>query len=517
MGFASNPRATGVAVRDILGVHTDGFREAADEVFGGPVVEERTTPLVSLREFVEDAWPTVEPELPFIGNWHVDAICEHLQWVAEGEIQRLAINIAPGLAKSMLTSVLWPAWMWTWRPSWASIFSSYDGTLSTRDSVRARTVMTSWWYQETFKPLWRFTSDQNVKSYYRNNRSGERLATSVDGKNTGFRAHCVVVDDPLSADDRHNIERMEAVAGWWDKVMSSRFRDPRTGARVIVHQRLNERDLTGHVLARGGYVHLNLPTEFDKKRASVTVTKSGKTWTDPRTEDGELLFPQLYTADVVEQAKIDLGTWDFSAQHQQQPLPDSGGIFEKSWFQFYRKSELPSAFDEELQSWDMAFKGKEDSDFVVGQVWGRRGRRCYLRYERRGRMGFSDSKKAVKEVTAAYPNAKAKLIEDKANGPAIIEELRDHLDGIIASSDPGGVLAQAWAVQPFVEDRTIYLPDPADWPEAEEWLTEVCGYPKAVHDDRVASFTQAIKRLKRHVQRKPIGDDRSRSRSVEVA
>lgn len=508
------PSGSSVAVRDILGVRDDPFHDAQDEVFGGAIVEERTSPGVRLREFVEEGWPTVEPELPFIANWHVDAICEHLQWVAEGEIQRLVINIAPGFAKSLLTSVLWPAWMWTWRPAWSSIFSSYDGTLSTRDSVRARTVMTSWWYQETFKPAWRFTSDQNVKSYYRNNRSGERLATSVDGKNTGFRAHCITVDDPISADDRHNVERMEAVAGWWDKVMSSRFRDPRTGTRVIVHQRLNERDLTGHVLARGGYVHLCLPTEYDPKRKSVTVTKSGHEWTDPRSTAGDLLFPQLYTPDVVVDAKSELGTWDFSAQHQQQPLPDSGGIFQREWFQFYRRHATPQKFDEVLQSWDMTFKGKEDSDFVVGQVWGRLGKRCYLLHERRGRMGFAESKKAVKDVSRAYPKATAKLIEDKANGPAIIEELRSDLDGIIATSDPGGVLAQSWAVQPFVEGLNIYLPDSADWPEVDDWLTEVCGYPKATHDDRVASFSQAIKRLKRHAQKRDDGPPPSISQSV---
>jgi predicted phage terminase large subunit-like protein len=503
-------QSNALAVKTIIGVRTDPFHDAIDDAFGGPIVEERTSPLVSLRKFVEDGWAVVEPELAFIPNWHIDAICQHLEWVASGEIQRLAINIAPGLAKSMLASVLWPAWMWTWRPSWSSIFSSYDGTLSTRDSVRARTVMTSAWYLETFRPAWRFTSDQNVKGYYRNSRLGERLATSVDGKNTGFRSHCVTVDDPISADDRHNADRLEAVIEWWDKVMSSRFRDPRTGARVIVHQRLNERDLTGHVLSKGGYVHLNLPTEYDPKRKSITVTKSGESWEDPRTKAGELLFPQLYTPDVVEQAKIDLGTWDFSAQHQQQPLPDSGGIFTRAWFQFYRRAQAPT-FDEVLQSWDFTFKGKEDSDYVVGQVWGRVGRRIYLLHERRGIMGYSASKKAMREVSLSFPAAAAKLVEDKANGPAIIEELRSELDGIIAASDPGGVLSQAWAAQPFVEGLAVYLPDVADWPEVNDWLDEVCGYPKRQNDDRVAAFTQAVKRLRRNMRVEPARQSSGRS------
>jgi predicted phage terminase large subunit-like protein len=511
--------ARAISVREILGEPDDPFDRVKAEVFGRPIEQERTAPPISLRAFVEGAWSSVESELPFIPNWHVDAICEHLEWVAAGEIQRLAINIAPGLAKSILIAVMWPAWMWTWRPTWSAIFSSYDDTLSTRDSVRARTVMMSEWYRESFRPAWAFTSDQNVKGYYRNSRQGERLATSVDGKNTGFRAHCVAVDDPISAKDRHNQRKLESVIDWWDKVMSSRSRDQRTGARVIVHQRLNERDLTGHVLAKGGYQHLNLPTEYDPKRRSITVTKSGETWQDPRTERGELLFPQLITRDVVDQAKIDLGTWDFSAQHQQLPLPDAGGIFQRDWFKFYRKADLPAAVaqqsedDEELQSWDLTFKGKEDSDFVVGQVWRRIRTRCYLRHERRGRMGFSESKRAVREVTRAFPHATAKLIEDKANGPAIIDELRSDIAGIIAASDPGGVLAQAWAVQPFVEAGGIYLPDPADWPEVEDWLTEVCSYPNGVNDDRVAAFTQAVHRMKRHIQQPP-ATRRSSGRSM---
>lgn len=496
MAFGSN----NLAVREIVGVRGDPFQDAVNEAFGGPIIEERTSPLISLRQFVEDGWPVVEPELPFIPNWHIDAICQHLEWVASGEIQRLVVNIGPGFAKSLLTGVLWPAWMWTWRPAWSAIFSSYDGTLSTRDSVRARSVMTSAWYLETFRPPWRFTSDQNVKSYYTNSRTGARLATSVDGKNTGFRAHCVTVDDPISAGDRHNHERLEAVIDWWDKVMSSRFRDPRTGTRVIIHQRLNERDLTGHVLAKGGYVHLNLPTEYDPKRKSVTVTKSGQHWEDPRTTAGDLLFPQLYTREVIDQAKIDLGTWDFSAQHQQDPLPDTGGIFERAWFKFYRRSELPQLYDEDFQSWDFTFKGKEDSDYVVGQVWRLAGARMYLRHETRGLMGFSASKKAMRDMTRSFPSTHAKLVEDKANGPAIIDELKNDISGIIAATDPGGVLAQAWAAQSFVEAGGVYVPSVEDWPEVEEWLDEICGYPKRAHDDRVASFTQAVKRARRQMR-----------------
>jgi predicted phage terminase large subunit-like protein len=495
-------RGSSLPVGELLGEGRDPFHQAQDEVFGGEPAPEITTPPMPLRQFIAEGWHVVEPEMPFRPNWHVDAIAEHLEWVAAGEILRLLINIGPGYAKSLIVSVFWPAWMWTYRAGWRSIFSSYDLTLSTRDTVRSRSVLTSDWYRELFRPTWRLSSDQNVKSYYRNTRMGERLATSVAGASTGFRGDATIFDDAVSATDRHKEERHAASIDWWLKVMSSRLNDQQTGVRVGVMQRLHEKDLSGHLIAAGGYQHLCLPTEFDPKRRSVTVTKSGQAWQDPRTTEGELLFPALFPRAVVEQIKIDLGTWDYSAQHQQQALPSSGGIFERPWFTFYRRRDVPVLWHETLQSWDLTFKKKEDSDFVVGQVWSRFGTNCYLRFEKRGRMGFGESKRAVRAVSAAYPEATAKLVEEKANGAALLEELKDELEGLIAVNDDG-VLEQAWAIQPLVEAGQIFVPDPADWPEVEEWLDEVCAFPKAVHDDRVAAFTQAIQRLKRHMRRSP--------------
>lgn len=492
-------KSDGVAIGALLGAEDDPFAQLQQQVFGGELQDDASGPPMPFREFVAAAWHVVEPDTPFLPSMHVDAICEHLEWVALGDILRLVINIGPGYAKSLLVSVMWPAWMWTWKPGWRSIFSSYDDTLSTRDTVRSRAVLQSAWFTDTFQPRWRFSSDQNVKGYYRNTRMGERLATSVDGKSTGFRGHCIVVDDPISARDRHNATRHESVADWWDKVMSSRLNDQRTGARVIVHQRLDEKDLTGHVLAKGGYQHLCLPTEFDPERRSFTVTRSGQTWQDPRTGKGELLFPALFSADAVATIKGDLGTYDYSAQHQQQPLALSGGIFKREWFKRYRKHQLPVVWQEHVQSWDLTFKKKEDNDFVVGEVWSRLQKDCYLRFERRGRMGFGESKRAVRETSAAWPDAHAKLVEEKANGAALIEELRTEIPGLIAVNDDG-VLEQAWAIQAWVEAGHIYVPDPADWPEVEDWLDEVCGFPKAGHDDRVAAFTQAIRRLMRNAR-----------------
>lgn len=504
-----------IAISDLLGGERDPFEIAQEEIFGGEEAPAITAPPMSLRQFVADAWHVIEPDQPFRRGWHVDAIAEHLEWVASGEIQRLLINIGPGYAKSVIVSVMWPAWMWTWRPGWRSIFASYDSALSTRDTVKSRSVLASDWYRETFKPLWRMSSDQNVKSYYRNSRMGERLATSVEGLSTGMRGNAIVFDDAVSAKDRHKVERHEAAYDWWQKVMSSRLNDQDKDVRVGVMQRLHEQDVAARLIALGGYQVLSLPTEFDPKRRSVTTTKSGYAWQDPRTHENELLFPALFPRHVVEQIKSDLGTWDYWAQHQQQPLPSSGGIFQRDWFQRYQPNQMPPVWAETIQSWDLTFKKKEDTDFVVGEVWSRLATSCYLRYERRGRMGFAESKAAVRDVSRAWPDANAKLVEEKANGAALIDDLRSSIPGLIAINDDG-VLEQAWAIQAFVEAKHIFLPADELW--VEEWLDEVCGFPKAGFDDRVAAFTQAIRRLMKNVRARGLaGEDKPAPMSEAAA
>src|SRR3984893_17346360 len=164
-----------------------------------------------------------------------------------------------------------------------------------RDSVRCRALLASEWYQETCRPEWRFSGDQNEKSWFENDQKGFRMALGVGGKGTGFRGDCLVVDDPLNAKKQHSEPALNEVIFWFDQVMSSRLNDPATGSIVIIMQRLSERDLAAHVLDRGGYEHLTLPTEFERERPCLTCL--GRL--DPRIEDGELLFPGLFPKPVI--------------------------------------------------------------------------------------------------------------------------------------------------------------------------------------------------------------------------
>ena len=171
------------------------------------------------RDFCEYAWPVVEPAMDFVPNWHIDAICDHLQAVADGQIRRLLINVPPGHAKSLLVSVLWPAWMWIRNPEgaqWRGLFASYTRDLAVRDSLRCRDLMGSPWYRQTYQPKWEFSRVQDQKGQFANSEQGFRISLGVGGAGTGFRGDCVVADDPINAIDQYSDAMLESCLLWWD-------------------------------------------------------------------------------------------------------------------------------------------------------------------------------------------------------------------------------------------------------------------------------------------------------------
>jgi hypothetical protein len=239
----------------------------------------------SLGAFVRAAWPILEPGTPFIGNWHIDAICAHLEAITRGELRRLIVNIPPRHMKSLAVTVFWPCWEWLRRPETRWLCASYAQALSTRDSLKCRrlishpgtrdsrvsaserTLVQRVGYLGLVELLaemrgeepWQLTGDQSTKQRFENSRTGYRIATSVDGVATGEGGDRVVCDDPHKADEAQSEVTRESVLLWWDQTMSTRLNQPSSGAKVIVMQRLHEADLTGHLIERGGYEHLCLP------------------------------------------------------------------------------------------------------------------------------------------------------------------------------------------------------------------------------------------------------------------
>jgi predicted phage terminase large subunit-like protein len=438
-----------------------------------------------LRQFIKQAWQVIEPDTAFADNWHLHAICEHLEAVSAGQIRRLIINIPPRSMKSLAVSVFWPTWEWVNRPSTRWLFASYAATLSTRDSLKSRRIVESPWYRERWGHLFSLTTDQNVKNRFENDRTGYRIATSVDGVATGDGGDIICVDDPHNVRDANSDQVRETALRWWDESMTSRFNDPRTGRAVIIMQRVHERDLSGHLLAKEmGWEHLCLPMEYDGKRRA---TSRGEY--DPRTQEGELLWPAHFDRATVDELKKGMGSYASAGQLQQAPTPAGGGIFKRDHWKYYKV--LPEKMEIAL-SFDMSFKALSDSDFVVGQAWGKVGADKYLLDQVRGRMGFGASVQAVRQLKAKFPRAVAVLVEDKANGTAVIETLKKEIAGIVAIEPEGGKVARAYAVQPQQEAGNVWLPDPTVSPWVGDFVEECAAFPKAPNDDQVDAFTQII-------------------------
>lgn len=465
---------------------------------------------------MRQAWPIIEPATEYVHGWHIDAICEHLEAVTRGDIKNLIINIPPRHMKSILVSVMWPTWVWINRPDVRWMFTSYSQDFAMRDSLKCRRIIESPWYQVRWGDAYRLTDDQNSKTRFENDKTGFRLAAGVGGMSTGEGGNVVVCDDPLKATDAHSAAARHAVNRWWDETMTTRRNDPKASARVVIMQRLHEDDLTGHLLAKmeaGGtqYEHLCLPVEYTP---TARATRIG--WRDPRRMPGELLWPQRFDAASIAELKADLGSYGAAGQLQQMPAPAEGGIFKRQQWRFwipkgsavppYRTAlddgtlyehpqrELPEAFDQMLQSWDMAFKDTRNSDFVAGQVWARSGANRFLVDQEFGRLDIIATVKAVRAMTDRWPKAGLKLIEDKANGPAVIAMLRDEIGGLVAVEPEGGKEARAHAVIPQIEAGNVYLPHPALYPWVTALIDRAAAFPNAAHDDDIDAMTQALNR-----------------------
>lgn len=827
------------------------------------------------RDFVPIAWPSVEPSREYIPSWHMGAIGDHLQALADGQIKNLLITVPPGTSKSILAAVMFPAWMWLRRPGWRSTFASYDAALSGRDSERCRGLLKSLWYKETFRPDWKFSPTQDEKTYYVNTAKGFRVSTSVTGKGTGWRGDAIIClgydtpisteggkfpigrivdeqiplqvwafnhrtgkrmlrdieayesspgrasiriglsngmylepttdhpfyvgkrgyiqakslkigdrllheselssvregdlqdpiargqgqecilqqsmllrmgeggeqfsirwgtnqeglhslrgeflcgqgqtkaqrksglllqpqmhdlplcweksckvrksttspmyrmrtadktttlrsdrgqgillspmcrqgageiyaweeqsqlhawhgerripcgvqkdcsqdsetrqvlqalrenesggrecaaspphrlrqaaqlsheldnpvqkvsferswytqsedrsqgvtvvsiepiatpdrvfniriaedhnyfangvllhncDDPLNAKERNSDAVLNACVDWWSNVMFNRLNDLSTGIKLIIMQRLGDRDLAGHVLRQGGYEHLMIPMEYDPTRSRVTSIG----WRDPRTQKDELMFPQLFPRAVVDELKLNPST--YAGQYQQSPNVDGGGILKSNKWKYWKPAgmnlppvrvklpngdievraavDLPDDFDFQMQSWDFSFKDLKTSDYVVGQVHAVRGANRFILDQIRGRMSFTESVAAVRELTGRRPKAHLKLVEDKANGPAVIDTLRNEISGLVEFNSSDSKVGRATAASVELEAGNWHLPHPmiAPWvgnpenPTEGGFIAESVLFPYAANDDCVDSWSMGALRIQK--------------------
>jgi predicted phage terminase large subunit-like protein len=501
----------------------------------------------SLSAFIRYSWHVLEPSTPLVWNWHMDAIAVHVQaaledWMAVqrwllGEqeraelrpddepepqpVQRLRnvlFNVPPGSAKSRIISVCTPAWMWLKWPSWRAIFLSANPRVALRDSGFCRDLITSEWYQESFRPGWQIRDDQNAVGLYRNTAGGFRQALGFLAKITGDRGDALFVDDPNDPKEAHSEIIRSGVNERWDSTIYNRVNDLRFSPRFGIQQRVHEDDFSGHWRKKGNVEVVIIPMRFEPSRLEAAVdgipraTSIG--WSDPRTEEGELLDPVRFPEEVVEEEKTRLGTFGYAGQHQQRPAPVGGGMLKDHWWRFWHPkgqplppvvvkledgtlfhcpvTELPDDLEELLQSWDMTFKDTKSSAFVAGQVWAKKLADRFLLDEVHEKLDFPKTLKAVLDLTDKWPKARLKLIEEKANGAAIIQTLRGHVSGLVAVEPSGSKEARCSAVSPEIESGNVYLPHPLVAPWVYGFIGECGVFPNGTYKDRVDAMTQAL-------------------------
>lgn len=455
----------------------------------------------SLAMFVRLAWPILNPGTPLQWNWHVDAICEHLVAVTRGEIQQLVINVPPGTSKTTCASVCWPAWEWLRSPGHRWLFAAYASDLSIRDNVARRRLITSEWYRCEMAPEFELTGDVNLKTQFENDRFGWMKATATGAGIIGWHADRQVIDDPIKSQAIYGAGLVEHVR-WYFETFASRVRD---GARrVLVMQRVHGRDLANALLETGQWEHLCLPAEY--RRHHHCSTSIG--WEDPRTKEGDLLDPVRMSKTRLEEIRLGgdsvepgMGTRMYQAQYQQDPAGDEGNVVNRTWWRHYAldradvgddRPELPDELEDICGSVDATFKKSADSDYVVIQVWGRAGTLYYLLDQHRERMGFVATEAALVAMADKWPECRRWLIEDAANGPAIVDRLRGSIPGIVAVRVRESKEARLQAVSALIEAGQVHLPLPKDGPWVVVYIEEMAAFPRGDYDDQVDATSMAL-------------------------
>ena len=364
--------------------------------------------------------------------------------------------------------------------------------IALRDARAMRSLCGDDWYRARW-PGVEFPRDDSASTataLFANTRGGFRKSDTIRGQWTGEHGDDVIVDDPLDPQGAAGSTELDAVLEWWCGTMPTRFRSHATSTRTLIMQRLHEADLTREFIRAGATV-LCLPMRFERAHPHRWAR-------DPRTAEGELLCPVRIDEAATKRMEDILGPARAAAQLQQRPSPAGGAVFKAEWFRWW--TELPAGGVWSIDV-DATFKATDDGSYVVIQVWCDDGARHYLVDQIRRRMGFADTVAAIRAARAQWPKVRTVRIEDKANGPAIIEALRDEMTGVVAVSPEGGKEARANAVQGIVAGGGVYLPDEQhakydDGRRGAPWVAsfihEAVTFPKGESDDQVDAMTQHL-------------------------
>ena len=451
----------------------------------------------NLMAFVKSTMPSYD-----IG-WVHREICgrlmEFLVKVERKESPRLILTMPPRHGKSQLVSKHFPSWCFGVDPNLSIISSSYSDSLSKRINKDVQNIIETDTYhrifprtslsQKSVQVRREFTRKMRKRSSIRTmdlfeipGYSGSFRSTGIGGGITGMGCDILCIDDPFK--DRKSADSPTVRQTVWDWYTSTAYTRLSPGGGVLVTvTRWHEDDLVGRLLdamsqeGSDQWTVINYPAiaEKDEKHRKV----------------GEALHPDRYPLDMLNRIKKNIGSYDWEALYQQHPSPRGGGIFKKEWIKHW--TTLPRVFDRSIQSWDMTFKGTDSSDNVSGQSWARVGGNFYLLDNDTGKKDFVSQIRSMQRMSSKWPETIEKVVEDKANGPAIITALGSKIPGIVPYTPRGSKQARAYSVSPLFEAGNVYLPPmDSDHPWVKGFVDELLAFPNAPHDDQVDAMTQAL-------------------------
>ena len=423
----------------------------------------------------------------FIESWHHRVIADELLSVFNMETQFLLITLPPRYTKTELVVKSFIAWCKAKVAKSKFIHLSYSETLALDNSSQVKELIESEEYQDIW-PL-KLKADSKSKKKWYTEEGGGVYATSTGGQVTGFGAGgvgdtfegAIIIDDPIKPDDAKSEVKRTSINERFNNTIKSRLNNPKKTPIIVIMQRLHEADFAGFLLDQGSefvFKHINLPA----------INEDGPNDYDPR-ERGEPLWEAKHDAEQLE-AMSEKDPRGYAGQYQQRPSPQDGDIVKRDSIKFYH--ELPEKVRMRVHSWDFTFKKTDTSDFVVGTYWESNGKDMYLVDQIRERMGFAASLKAIKALRNRHSVYNAILVEDKANGTAIIETIKKDINKVIAINPTESKEARFEAISVLFESGNIYFPHPDICPWINDFIDEIIVFPNGKHDDRVDSMTQAL-------------------------
>lgn len=463
--------------------------------------------------FVVEFWEETE-SFEFIHGWHAMAICLCLMGVTFGTILNLLMNIPPRTGKSRIFTMYWPAWEFARGMKSRHLFTGNDQELVIEMSVECRRIIESEKFQRWFPT--EICGDQNTKKKIDLANGGRRQITSVGSRTTGKGGN------RLGADDIHDAGNSQAQfvveVGWFCGTWSTR-KDPGGCSMIVNAQRLDWNDISGYLIRTQAdlWTHLCLPLHYDPERHCriylgqwyAELTGGDGWWEDPREIKGELLWNAVFTPKRVDQDRRTLGERLFRAQFEQDPLPDGGSEFKPEWLVHRWSRILVSEVERFIISIDASFKGEETSDWCVIALFAKVGPKYKHCGQIRAKLDYVGLKQAFWEFQGKWRALKVPvfttLIEDKANGTALIAEMQRSFAGIVPISPRDSKIVRYRAISGVLEAAGLELPAEGaviindDGLEIEidtafvlDLVAELLAIPGGPHDDQADTIEQVI-------------------------